>query len=812
VQAAWNDGPDAVSPTWSDLTTVERLETGPRGRTYELDTVVPTRSRVRLDNTDASYGSIQRTNLIVDPSFEAATSFWSSDNGSIVRTATTTPTDGGSYVAQVTAASSAPLGLTPNYTSSIKIAPNSTYTFQGKIRQLSSGSLNFQASLAWVTTGLQSTGTTTRGTIVASVQNNWINVSVTATAPPKAAWAIVYIYTTANAAVGSVWQFDELMFEPSSNVGAYFDGNSANCAWNGTVNNSPSINLGTITTDRQIRASVSWSGSTYRLFTGNIEAAPSTLDSGQFDYASATYSTIDRQDQLLTTTLRSGYVEWTLKQNPTLHLPLGETAGSTIVGDLAKGNNYSVIDLKQKTATIVAGENGFANFGDSPMYPLTDPTTCCNFLPISDGGGISKVIRLASAGVGTFVTGNQYAIRFMMRAPVNSSTVNMFYQGDTYTGTSPNLIPTKFLNIALATNGQISATFPTSSGFTNLNSPTTTKYNDSYPHIVELWVSTSRQSLFVDGVEVAFSTVTPSTLTASGSSLNNVYIGAPERNLDASAAVYGFGFEGSIGHFSIFDSSYVTGAASSATAALAPTAAGGFAGEAIDTRIGRVLDWVSTSIPRTLADSATYGAVCGPLNCSGTSAWQTCVDTMNVDGGVVWVDANNAVRTVSYSTRSTASSKLTLGTNAFPVASSNLTFDVDRQHLVNEFQATYVGGPILTFKDATSQARYRRRNTNSTINFGVNSATDLATRAGQYLAKYAYPRARVGSVTLDIFSNPAFIPYVMTWEPNDRITITNLPSTAPAQTMDFHIEGISHNITPTSWQTILQLSPYVPIS
>jgi len=806
VQAAWNDGPDTASPTWSDLPTVERIETGPRGRTYELDQVVPTRSKIRVDNTSSFYGAKQRTNLIADPSFEESTStYWSYSAATFSRVATTTPTDGGSYVGQLTLTSAAlNFGISTNR--SVNIANSTTYSLQAKVRQISASSADMLAYIEWLDSSSNSLGLVNSTSSVTTVRNSWVTVSLTATAPANAAKANISFGSVSPGTVGAVFQFDEILLESSTTVGTYFDGNSANCAWNGFPNLSSSVNLGTVTTDKQIRAKVTWNSTTYPILTGNIEAAPSSLDSGAFDYASSTYSIIDRQDQLLTTTLRPGYVEWSLAQNPSAFIPLGEPAQSTGVGDLASGGYYPFVTLRQKTVSSTT-TYGFANLGDSPIYAVTDPTTCCNFLPVTASGGqTARPVQLATLGVGMFATGSQYAIRLMFRTVDSSNGGTLFYQGDTFTGSIPNLVATKYLQIYISSTGVLRATFPTTAGTTTITATGT--YNTGEPFLVELYVSSSRQSLYVNGSEKGFATVTPSSLVAGGNSVNSTYIASGDRDQDASSLVQLNAFTGSIAHVAIFPSSYVTGAAASTTAGAAYVAATGFAGETIGTRIGRILDWVDSTIPRTLASS--YSAVCGPLVAGGVSAWQACLDALTADGGLLWVDANNAVRTKNFASRSSATSSLTLGTSSFAVVSTNLTFDIDRQHLVNEIEVTYPGGPIWKFEDTTSQSRYRRRTNTSTISFGVNNTTDLASRAKDYLAKYAYPRVRVGSVTLDVFTNPALIPYVMTWEPGDRITLTNLPSTAPSPTMDFHIEGISHQITPTSWQTILQLSPYMP--
>ncbi len=56
VDASWATDPD-VAPSWLSVPPVESIAVRPRGRSYELDTVTPTTSTIRVDNTDGTYTS-----------------------------------------------------------------------------------------------------------------------------------------------------------------------------------------------------------------------------------------------------------------------------------------------------------------------------------------------------------------------------------------------------------------------------------------------------------------------------------------------------------------------------------------------------------------------------------------------------------------------------------------------------------------------------------------------------------------------------------------------------------------------------------
>lgn len=75
------------------------------------------------------------------------------------------------------------------------------------------------------------------------------------------------------------------------------------------------------------------------------------------------------------------------------------------------------------------------------------------------------------------------------------------------------------------------------------------------------------------------------------------------------------------------------------------------------------------------------------------------------------------------------------------------------------------------------------------------------------LLRYKDADVRIGSVTLDPFIYPELWPWALGLEIGDRVTLDDLPSTAPATTLDFFIEGVAHDFGPDHFKTTFQLSP-----
>jgi hypothetical protein len=233
-----------------DLTDRVRSVQVKRGRNRQLGRFTAGAANVTFDNRDryldptylATIGT--RTNLVTNPSFEVDTTGWS--------TFSSGRTTAQSYFGVAAGSCTPPTSV--NYgalqTSTIAVSPSVPYIASAYVKAVtlpanrSRGGLQivwYTAASAYIT----ETATT------AFVVGDWARMSVAATAPATAAFAIVRLYATTDSATNfsttGEWYGDAFLLEQSSTLQPYFDGTSRDGSirmvtqgWNGTANASTS--------------------------------------------------------------------------------------------------------------------------------------------------------------------------------------------------------------------------------------------------------------------------------------------------------------------------------------------------------------------------------------------------------------------------------------------------------------------------------------------------------------------------------------------------------------------------------------------
>jgi hypothetical protein len=190
-----------------------------------------------------------RKNELNNPNFQG-TSSWTVANGTSVSSSTLTgvpvlPGAGQSLIVR-------PTSVAPVLTSSeniLGLTPNATHTFSCYINYFNEGSAPTNANVPAVAISwYNSSGTLIRtdtGTgIPYSSAAGWVRPSVTATSPATTSYAVARVVWTPSATTLSL-VLDEALFEESSFVNSYFDGNTgvaslSNLFWEGTANASKS--------------------------------------------------------------------------------------------------------------------------------------------------------------------------------------------------------------------------------------------------------------------------------------------------------------------------------------------------------------------------------------------------------------------------------------------------------------------------------------------------------------------------------------------------------------------------------------------
>ena len=553
-------------------------------------------------------------------------------------------------------------------------------------------------------------------------------------------------------------------------------------------------------------------GGTYTIAAGVLEAVPETVTG--FDAAQTQFKVIDYLDALGTRTLHSAYVEQTLYEAPTNYIPLGDAAGSASVGDLITAASYPVryaYGVGSTTAGTVA-------FGVNPLYGSLDDTTGASFLPHTTSGTPdgAAYVQLGVNGVGTFLSGSVWCLRLTFESVNFATSGYLFYQSNRdSTGTDQPL------SVYQSAGGYLVIAWPNGSSDSWTSSA---PMNDGATYTVSLFCNGAHTYVMVNGATVYVAAV--------ATTLNTVGVCTVGSSITPRGYM-GEAYSGQIQHVALWSGS----APSTSTHYSAAT---GFPYDTADNRIRRVLGWCGYTGDTSAFE--TGATLLAPQTCAGKTAAQECLDTAAAEDGIFYVKGTGLChfrarssryaqsRVVSLnSTNATSTVRGNLALGSYPVGGFRnvilastilpihnwpLSFQYDRQHMVNDLYATRPGGPTIRVTDPTSRTKHRPRNGGYTaaspLSFPVQTDAELFARASWYLTRYKDPQLRVDEIQIRPFTVLALAVYASTLEPLDRVGADNLPANAPASSLDFIIESIGQpKLENGDWICSLTLSPFI---
>ena len=796
VDVAWGSGPNDSSPTWTNIPEVTSVQIGPWGRTYELDQTAPTPATIIVDSSTGTYSNDQRWNLCDNPSFEVNATGWSASlNCSVSRSVLFAQYGSASLEVKLTSTGTAQAS-TVGGSSGIPVTPGVTMAASMYVRAGTTGR-NMTLYVNCWDSGGAFVSTLSADSTHSLTSGSFVRVGGTFTVP-AGIYYIDLIPEFHNGIAGENFYIDGVLVEQASSILPYFDGTtldgslSGRSWWNGTVGSSASTFDSQVTIDSQIRVQAGTAGGTAALFNGVLAATPTKLDSGVFEYATTTFGAVDRWDAMGCVQLRSALVEQTIAQSPTAYYICNDTPGTTQCGEAMSGSASGAATL------IGTSLSGSIAWGATSLCEpqQSDPTTSLSFAPHSTSGANDGgyYVPIALSGAGAFLTGTQWTLRAVFGV---SATGTIFCQ----TGSSNPADGTSKAVLLQVASGFVRIQYPHGGVGTALLSPTSV-YADGKPHTVEARMGASGMNLVIDGVSVATNAITCDSLSAVGPTVLGVAVYADLGNATASSW-----FQGRLGHVALFDSTFA-GAWSISDGS---DARKGYPADSPSTRLTRLLrKWAGFNGTLTLASSSV---VLGVQECSGATLAEEILKVETATQGLCMflpaVSGSGGFAFVDGATTYTGQTVMLFGTDTNPVDMTGLVFEKDRQHLVNDITATRPNGPTIRLTDSSSINQHGRRTAGSTIVFYADSDANLLTRAQSFLSKYSKPRLRVGSISIDLFTRDpsTVLNYLMV--PSYKITVTNLPASAPAPTMDFIVESVSHSITPTSWVMTLALAPFI---
>ena len=279
--------------------------------------------------------------------------------------------------------------------------------------------------------------------------------------------------------------------------------------------------------------------------------------------------------------------------------------------------------------------------------------------------------------------------------------------------------------------------------------------------------------------------------------LDGVDIG-PLFSLDPNLKV-GKRFIGSVAHVAAYSATL------SGTRVTAHYQAGstGFAGEFSGARIARYAAYAGIPTAEQALDTGI--ATIGHFDITGMTPIAAMQKVAETEGGVLYDARDGTLTFKQRDARYTVASAFSLSVTAQEVE-ADLEPKDDDQFVVNDVTATANGAPAGRALDATSladQGVYAK-----TLDTVTDNVSDALAGAQWAVTLGADPPPRYSTVTVDITnSSPAQAALVLAADIGTRFTLTNLPSQAPAASVDLFVEGYSEVITATSHRITFNTSP-----
>ena len=240
-------------------------------------------------------------------------------------------------------------------------------------------------------------------------------------------------------------------------------------------------------------------------------------------------------------------------------------------------------------------------------------------------------------------------------------------------------------------------------------------------------------------------------------------------------------------------------------------------GERAGTRIGRILDAIGwPSADRTIGTGETVLGNWAPASATAMSEMRACEE---VEQGLLFVAGDGTItfrdRQWQMTATAAVTSQATFGDSGAETMYNDITIDGNRIDFVRNAITVSYSGANVTVKDSTSVGAYG-------IQADSVTATMLPTWAG-YLARQLAafrlrlrksPATRIPSLTHDVRAGAGVatnLPVILPLELGYRVTVKRRPTGGTGSlSVACAVQGISHEITPATWEATYYLAPCPP--
>lgn len=530
---------------------------------------------------------------------------------------------------------------------------------------------------------------------------------------------------------------------------------------------------------RRLRVSVTWDSVVYRRLTGYVDEWPVTWADASATVADAPISATSRLSRLgRGVELRSIVEEEYLLDEPVAYYPLGEPEGATQAGNVST-TSQPVMTVGQ------TGSGGTLTFGTA-TGPGTDGLSAPTFTRVDANNG--KYLTATPNGLD-----NTADTAMLMEAFFNTSTAARV---SVCSLTTPAGTSGETIELYVEPGGQLvgrhRANGATDTGGFEIFAGA--DVNDGATHHAALKLTVSGGAvtgeLFRDGVSIATSSAeTDITLF----SATNFSVGGGSGLVP---------FNGTISHAAVYRGS--TEVSDARVDSHYDAGATGFSGERSDQRIARLAGYAGVPSGEVSTETGLSTSMAAQVT-NDRTAIELMREVENTEGGLLF-DARDGVLTFhARSHRYNTASTLTLSGDVGELVPP-LEPRLDDQGLVNDMTATREGGVSARAVDPDSITDYGLYRTS--VQLFTTSDNEVQDAANWKIFTASVPQVRIPVAVADLeLASSAQKTALLTLEIGDRITLSGLPSQAPAASMDFFIEGYTEQITAVSHRIAFNLSP-----
>lgn len=541
----------------------------------------------------------------------------------------------------------------------------------------------------------------------------------------------------------------------------------------------------------QAAAASAWStpAQSYTRFVGHVDQWPTQWDGGTWAVANVTAT--DRTKLLADDSVRAAIAEQTLNGSmfepgmpgPIAYYPLGEDSSAT-----AAGNEAGTAQPSLPVVSVGSVTDEMLEFGGG-TGPGTDAQPALKLTPASTTVGKALRGALTTPVGGDGVTEMSYAVWFNTTMTGNSlRVVAGLDDGKPTDGGAVGIFDmginpaTPYLRAHLKAGTAV-----------DLYATQSTNYADGRTHLAVITAvldgGVATLNLYVDGILKQTATATTALSDFPVFDRFNVGCGASDN--------VAYLMTGTLAHCAAWNR-----ALSAAEAAeLYAAGATGFTGDNPGDRCARLAAWkgvVTTMFeqgaPTMLAAHPTGEQ---PL-------MEAFKQVARSDGGLFFVDRSGFATLHAHGHRLGASPVFSLAAHQLD---AGLAWNEDATLVANDVTVTWGpgGDSSVRVTDAASIEDYgRQRGEVATI---LATDTQASDRAAAYLAHYAEPISRPSEVTIEALAQPALWTALLNSEYGQKFSVTQLPTGAPAPTVDLFIEGIGEEINADSWRFVFDCSP-----